>query len=222
MATILHIDTAGTTACVMLAAGGKVLSSVQNEQVTTHATFLHPAIQHVLDKAGITLKETDAVAVANGPGSYTGLRVGLAAAKGICYALNKPLICINNLNILAVAALLQNNAADLCIPMIDARRMEVFTAVYKKDGKEILAPHAKILDQNSFIEQLQDHKILFCGDAIPKWQKLTTHPNALFSTGYDVSTAFAQLAHDSFITNQFADLAYAEPFYIKEFYFGNS
>lgn len=222
MATMLHIDTAGTTAYVMLATDGKIISSISNEQVSTHASFLHKAIQQALDKAGIKLKDIDAIAVANGPGSYTGLRVGLAAAKGICYAIDKPLICINNLEILAVAALQQNSAAELCAPMIDARRMEVFTAIYSKGGKEILAPHAKILDENSFSEQLKDKKILFCGDAVPKWKKLTSHTNALFSTEYSADKAFAQLANDSFITNLFANLAYAEPFYIKEFYFGNS
>lgn len=221
MASILHIDTAGNTATVMLAASGIAQPMLENKLQNEHAAFLHPAIETVLQKAGIAMNEIDAVAVANGPGSYTGLRVGLAAAKGICYALNKPLICINNLEILAAATRL--HTADASIghaPMIDARRMEVFTALYNSKGELLISPHAEVLNANSFSTALDSGKLIFSGSGADKWQQICRHPNALFSTEYDVATAFASLAHDAFMTKKFADLAYVEPFYLKEFYFG--
>jgi tRNA threonylcarbamoyladenosine biosynthesis protein TsaB len=222
MPYILHIDTAFNEASVMLVKGGDVVGLIKNNLAKGHASFLHPAIQTVLSNNGLTLRDIDAVAVANGPGSYTGLRVGLAAAKGICFALNKPLICLNNLEIMAAAASKhQNDESVIYTPMIDARRMEVFTALYNSGNKIIEQPFALILDENSFSSTLQKDRMLFFGDGSIKWGKICKHPNALFSAQYDINASFATLANDAFMTNKFADLAYAEPFYLKEFHFGN-
>jgi tRNA threonylcarbamoyladenosine biosynthesis protein TsaB len=222
MAIILHIDTAGNDASVFIAANKSVISNASSNQLNEHASFLHPAIQDVLKNASIDLQNIDAVAVANGPGSYTGLRVGLAAGKGICYALKKPLICINSLEILAAATrAVESGASVMHAPMIDARRMEVFTALYDHQGKSIISPHAEVLNESSFAAPLQAQKILFAGTGMEKWKKICHHPNALFSTEYNLIAAFASLANDSFMIKQFADIAYAEPFYSKEFHFGN-
>lgn len=223
MSMILHIDTAGTVASVMLADNADVLGVMENKQQHEHASFLHPAIEKLLKGSGLSLPGIEAVAVANGPGSYTGLRVGLAAAKGICYALKKPLICINNLDLLAHSARsLQNEQVINYVPMIDARRMEVFTAVYDKNGKNKIFSHAQILNENSFDEQLKEGPTIFCGNGVDKWKKICQHPNALYSIQYDLSQAFATLSYDAFMTKSFADLAYVEPFYVKEFFSGNS
>jgi tRNA threonylcarbamoyladenosine biosynthesis protein TsaB len=223
MATILHIDTALHEASVMIATNGTVNAFTENKILNEHASFLHTAIQKVLEDANTSINNLDAIAVANGPGSYTGLRVGLAAAKGICYALNKPLICIQNLLIMATAAAIKVQDSQLLyVPMIDARRMEVFTAMYNFEGKSVLEPHALVLNEKSFSDQLQANKILFFGNAIDKWEKICAHPNALFSTPYDQYDAFATLSHDALMTNNFSDIAYTEPFYLKEFYIGNS
>lgn len=223
MANILHIDTAFNEASVMLANDGKVVAVIKNKLAKEHASFLHPAIQAVLADNGVSLQDMDAVAVANGPGSYTGLRVGLAAAKGICFALGKPLICLNNLEIMAAAASKQQKDNDLLYaPMIDARRMEVYTALYKSNCETIKQPFSLILDENSFSTSLQEHRILFFGDGSFKWEKICKHPNALFSGQYDTNGAFSTLSNDAFMTKTFADIAYSEPFYLKEFHFGNS
>lgn len=222
MANILHIDTAFNEASVMLAKDGNVVAVIKNDLVKEHASFLHPAIQTVMADNAVSLKDVDAVAVANGPGSYTGLRVGLAAAKGICFALNKPLICLNNLEIMAASASKQQKDNDLLYaPMIDARRMEVYTAIYDSNGEIIKPPFSLILGENSFSTSLQEHCILFFGDGSSKWEKICKHPNALFSGQYDTNEAFATLSNDAFMTKTFADNAYTEPFYLKEFHFGN-
>ena len=162
------------------------------------------------------MKDLDAVAVSVGPGSYTGLRVGLAAAKGFCYALNIPLITVNSLKIIAAAA--KDETIDFICPLIDARRMEVFTALYDKDLQEKNAPHALIVDENSFASLLVSGKILFCGNGIRKLQPFISNSNAFFSHKMADASHLASLSFPCYCKNEFADLAYAEPLYIKEFY----
>lgn len=221
MALILHIDTASAVASVSIARDGKSIGCTENKLVNEHASFLQPAIKNMLNDAGISLTETDAIAVVNGPGSYTGLRVGLASAKGLCFALNKPLITIGTLPLMAHAATATGDKNILYAPMIDARRMEVFTAVYDAAGKEILSPCSKILDNDSFVEQFLLNKILFFGSGSEKWEKICQHPNALFSTDYSTVQSFAQLSLEAYSSGQFTTLAYSEPQYLKEFYTGN-
>ena len=221
MALILHIDTASAVASVSIVRDGNIMAFRENKLVNEHASFLQPNIKIILEDAGISLSETDAIAVVNGPGSYTGLRVGLASAKGLSFALNKPLITIGTLPLMALAAVQATGDKNISYaPMIDARRMEVFTAVYDADGKELLSPCSKILNDDSFVEEFLLNKILFFGSGSEKWKKICTHPNALFSMDYDTVQSFAQLSLKAYLSQQFAALAYSEPQYLKEFYNG--
>jgi len=222
VANILHIDTAGKRALVMIARDGIIISKEENTQLNEHASFVHTAIQTVVKNAGLTINDINAVAVANGPGSYTGLRVGLAAAKGICYVLKKELILINSLQMLAEASRhAYPDPAFVHIPMIDARRMEVFTAIYNNSGETLELPHAALLDESSFKQQLDTQTVIFSGDAVEKWKKICSHPNAVFTMIDETDNAFASLSYECFMKEVFADLAYSEPFYCKDFHLGN-
>lgn len=216
MSLILNIDTALDTASVCLSENGKELQLSFSENQKDHALWLHTEITALMHQSGKNMKELNAVAVSVGPGSYTGLRVGLAAAKGFCYALNIPLITINSLKILALAAI--DEAIDTICPLIDARRMEVFTAVYDKDLKEKVSPHALVVNENSFASLLLSGKILFCGNGVKKLQPLISHNNAHFSNKMADASHLARLSFPCYTKKEFADLAYAEPLYIKEFY----
>jgi tRNA threonylcarbamoyladenosine biosynthesis protein TsaB len=219
MSLILNIDTATETAQVSFAKDGKLLQSLQNDSQKDHASFLQVAIQQLTKAAAIKLNDIDAIAVTAGPGSYTGLRVGMSGAKGLCYALNKPLITLNTLEVLAVAAIGQSHDTVnfLYCPMIDARRMEVFTAIYSSITATILSPCAMILQHDSFLKALEKDKIIFFGSGADKWKAICHHPNASFTVVSNLPAAMSQLAQDYFIRNHFANLAYSEPFYLKEF-----
>jgi tRNA threonylcarbamoyladenosine biosynthesis protein TsaB len=169
-----------------------------------------------LKKSQITVSEIKAVAVSIGPGSYTGLRVGLSAAKGLCYALNIPLITVNSLHMLAYAV--QKEATDLIVPVIDARRMEIYTAVYKRDLTEKTSAHTLIVEEGSFHSLLQSHKILFCGNAIDKLKKVIKNENASCSDTMSDAGTLARMAKEMYLQKKFADLAYSEPLYVKESY----
>jgi tRNA threonylcarbamoyladenosine biosynthesis protein TsaB len=216
MNLILNIDTAVDIASVCLAKDGEVLQSAVNETQKDHASWLHLAIAGVLQHAGYGMPDVQAVAVSIGPGSYTGLRIGLSAAKGLCYAMNIPLIAIGTLDMMAFAA--KDEEADLICPMIDARRMEVFTAVYDKTLAQIIAPHATVIDENSFAELLSRKKIIFLGDGSKKLQAMLSNRNALFTGIRGNAAHLAQLSNKSFLKKEFADLAHTQPLYVKEFY----
>jgi tRNA threonylcarbamoyladenosine biosynthesis protein TsaB len=216
MSLILNIDTALNAASVCLAKDEEILSLAFNDHQTDHAAWLHQAIVELLQKNGFTPNQLDAIAVSIGPGSYTGLRVGLSAAKGLCYALNIPLIAIGTLKLMANAV--KADADTLICPMIDARRMEVFTAVYNKQLGEIIPAHALLLDETCFASLLATEKILFCGSGSKKLQPLVTHLNATFSSETSNASNLSALSIVSFRNNEIADLAYIEPLYIKEFY----
>ena len=225
MALILTIDTALTQACISISSEGKVVAEEKNDSQYNHASFVQPSIKRMTEQLSVPLSALQAVAVVNGPGSYTGLRVGLASAKGICYALDKPLILINTLYLLATAAQSAVNgqlpAADsqsLLCPMIDARRMEVFTALYDSSLREIKSPSAEILDENYLSDLLKEHTIFFSGNGSVKFQQICNCPNAVFlQQGYSSANA-AALAYQSYLKKEFADIAYCEPFYVKGFY----
>lgn len=217
MSLILHIDTATETAQVSLAKNAVILRSLYNESQKDHGAFLQPAIQQLMSETAMRLNEIDAIAVTAGPGSYTGLRVGMASAKGLCYALEKPLITLNTLEVLAASAINTTGISSLLCPMIDARRMEVYTALYDGQLKNILAPAALILDQYSFKEQLLKNRVIFFGSGAKKWSIVCKDPNAAFETVSILPEAMAKLADTCFIQQNFATLAYSEPFYLKEF-----
>jgi tRNA threonylcarbamoyladenosine biosynthesis protein TsaB len=216
MALILNIDTAVETASVCLAKDGVVLAFAENLGLKDHAAWLHPAIKNVFEKVSLHLQQTDTVAVTEGPGSYTGLRIGMASAKGICYALNKPLITLNTLMVMARAA--AGEEADLLCPMIDARRMEVFAALYTKNLEPVIAPVALMLHEKNFEAEMKSNRICFFGNGSDKFRQLTKNPNALFSTVKADASVMAPLAEEKFRQAAFASLAYAEPLYLKEFY----
>ena len=213
---ILLINTALEEASIALAVDGKLIAEIKNPSQKEHAAFLHPAIQSICKNCDIALNKLKAVSVINGPGSYTGLRVGLSAAKGICYANKLPLICINTLEWIAFGNLEQ--ASELIIPMIDARRMEVFTATYSKDMDLITAPTNLILESDSYEIELSSHQVLFIGDGAPKWETLCKHENAAFGTSIHNESHHAELAEIYFNRQAFASLFDAIPFYTKAFY----
>jgi len=225
MSIIIQIDTASSHAAVSISKEGKLLQSIGNENQQEHAAFLQPAIQQLLKEQQLTLQDIDAVAVVIGPGSYTGLRVGLASAKGICYALKKPLMAISTLKLMAAAALQvvskQHDALPLLCPMMDARRMEVFTAVYNGALEAVVPTKAMLLNNDSFVDILLQNKVLFFGSGAAKFRPLTNHLNALFATDYNSIDAMCALSFEQFLKQQFEELAYCEPLYLKEFYNGN-
>ncbi len=217
---IIHIDTATETAFVSIAVNGQVLHTLQNESQKDHGAFVQTAVAKLLQQAGTSMAQTDAIAVTAGPGSYTGLRVGMASAKGLSYALQKPLITIGTLELWARAAIAQQPAKNddhLFCPMIDARRMEVFTAVYTSALTPVMAPAAMILSSHSFTALLDDKPIIFTGNGAAKWQAQCIHPNATFTILHNLPAAMAHLSYTAFLQHQFANLAYTEPFYLKEF-----
>ena len=223
MSVILNIDTALDIACISIAKEGVVINSVSNTEQKDHGGFLQPAIKALLNDATISTGDLDAVAIAAGPGSYTGLRVGMASAKGLCYALKKPLITIGTLEILTFGAIQQYNntaisSSSLLCPMIDARRMEVFTALYDFSLKPVLEPCAMVLNENSFAKSLLKNQVLFFGTGSAKWELICRHKNALFIPYSSNPLAMSNLAHEKFRDNNFADLAYCEPLYLKEFF----
>ena len=224
MALLLHIDTATEHASVCISNQKEILAIEKSADQKNHASFLHEAVKKITSIAGITLQELDAIAVTAGPGSYTGLRVGLSSAKGLCYALNKPLITVNTLEVMAYASIQKssglpgNKTGCLYCPMIDARRMEVFTAVYGSNLECILKPAAIILEENSFGEILRNNTVVFSGSGAEKLKNIITHPHAFFSqTEHNAADMLAISTHH-FEDKSFTNLAYSEPQYLKEFF----
>ena len=224
MNLILNIDTASENAHVSLAKDGQILHTLSSESQKEHAAFLQTAIQDLTKTTGIHLKEIDAVAVTVGPGSYTGLRVGMASAKGLCYALKIPFITISSLEVLTVSALqlyTEPHETILFCPMIDARRKEVFTAIYEHDFNLYLHPCAMILDEFSFEKELLNNKIIFFGSGSEKWKNICPHnyrdTNALFKSVSILPESLSKSSNNLFLKKKFTDLAYSEPFYLKEF-----
>ncbi len=226
MALVLNIDTALETACVSISRNGQILEVAVNTRQRDHGAFLQPAIQQLAKKIGLPLSELDAIAVVAGPGSYTGLRVGMASAKGLCYSLDKPLILLNTLEVMVQEAISTFDFTGYAEPplfcaMVDARRMEVFTAIYNSAGKEVLAPCALVIDKDSFAHELLNNKIVFFGNGAPKCVEVLLSPSAQWSFIYGNPLYNSELSFKKYLKKDFSSLAYAEPFYIKEFYIGN-
>lgn len=220
MALLLCIDTSTTHASVALAKDGVLLGIKTNQNQKDHGSFLQPAIKELMQETGFTLSDLQAIAVTSGPGSYTGLRVGFASAKGLCYALNLPLITIPTTVVMCSAALkgITTTAAFLLCPMIDARRMEVFTSLYTAQLNPLMPITAKILEPESFAAELDQQPIYFFGDGAPKWQAICLHPNARFQNVDWNASDLTELAETKFRQQAFTSLAYSAPEYGKEFY----
>jgi tRNA threonylcarbamoyladenosine biosynthesis protein TsaB len=216
MSLILNIDTAIETASVCLAKDRDVLKMLVSEKQKDHAAWIHPAINSLLEDTGHKIKDLNGVGVSIGPGSYTGLRVGLSTAKGLCYALNVPLLCTGTLEMMAFAA--RDEDADLLCPVIDARRMEVFTALYDKNLAVVHEPCAMVINEKSFSEKLSSFTILFFGNAMLKVRKIITNPRAKWGDIWGNSSHLAELNYQKFLQKKFSNLAYTEPLYMKEFY----
>ena len=216
MALILHIDTAVQTASVCLANDEKILDTLTNPSEKESASWIHTAIQRLLEADNYTLQQLDAIAVTKGPGSYTGLRVGMATAKGLCYALSKPLITINTLQMMAASA--DHSSAQLFCPMIDARRMEVFTALYDSSLTEVEPPINMILEKTFFEKWLEKFSINFFGNGSVKAATMLQHKNAVFTSVRTSAANMVSLSAQKLKQGQFSDIAYTEPFYGKAFH----
>jgi len=213
---ILNIDTATEISSVCLAENDKPLSIYINPTQKDSASWLHSAINELIKKENRHLKELSAVAVTKGPGSYTGLRVGMATAKGLCFSLRKPLITVNTLYLMAFAA--KKMYTQLLCPMIDARRMEVFAAVFDYDLNPKLGPTNLILSEHSFKYFLDQQNIVFFGNGSIKFQSIMKHPHALFANIEVNASSMSPLSFQMMLSKDFADLAYTQPFYGKDFH----
>ncbi len=221
MSYILHIESTSTVCSVALSHNDQLLAIKELNNGYTHAENLHVFIQDVLLKAGIASKELNAISVSTGPGSYTGLRIGYATAKGLAYALNIPLITISTLQALTTLAFQQITADAYYCPMLDARRMEVYCALYNQGLEEIAPVNALILSEESIMVYKKDKPIYFFGDGMPKAKELlNTLPSVCYIENIVASAkALIPLAYQKFLQKDFDDIAYAEPMYLKEFYF---
>ncbi len=223
MPIILSIETSTKACSAAIHQDGKLLSVSELYNEKSSSGMLTTLIEHVVKTASLTLQEIDAVAVAKGPGSYTGLRIGVSTAKGLCFTLEKPLIAINTLEAMAYSMfdVKSTNFSTLLVPMLDARRMEVYCAVYKADTLEVIEPtQAKIIDETSFADLLEKHKIIFFGDGAEKCRAtLGANPNAVFlnQTIFPSAKSIGALATRAFELQPFENVADFEPFYLKEF-----
>lgn len=241
MATILNIETATKVCSVALAKDGGLLALKEVNGDYSHAENLTVFIEDVCKQANVKLSDVDAIAVSKGPGSYTGLRIGVSTAKGLCYSLDKPLIAINTLEHLSCSLSthftsglngpppdLSNISLDipnlpfLSCPMIDARRMEVYCAVYDSASNEIISTTAKIIDEDSFSDLLEKNRIFFFGDGASKCKEaLSKNKNAIFLDDISPSAKdMIRLSEKAYSEKKFEDVAYFEPFYLKDFVAG--
>jgi tRNA threonylcarbamoyladenosine biosynthesis protein TsaB len=215
MSYILNIETATKNCSVALAFEGKtILCREISEAGYSHAEKLHVFIEEVLQESGVTFQDLKAIAVSQGPGSYTGLRIGVSAAKGLCFALNIPLIAVDTLQSLATQV---SETDGLIIPMLDARRMEVYSAIFNNKYENIRGIEAEIITSDSFASITE--KIYFVGDCAEKCQTVLTNENFVFlkSIVYPSANEMSALSFKKFIASEWADLAYFEPFYLKDF-----
>ncbi len=220
MAIILTLDTSTKNCSVALFNGNKIIAfKEQNSDDYTHAEQLTLFIEEVIKSANLTLKEIEAIAISKGPGSYTGLRIGTSTAKGLCYALDIPLISISTLKAMAFT-MAKNHVANIYCPMIDARRMEVFSAIYDVENNEIRKIQADVVDEQTYTNFL-NNEVLFFGDGALKCKEIINHKNAKFLEGiYPSAKDLGKLAHAKFMNKDFEDVAYFEPFYLKDFVAG--
>jgi len=217
LALILNIETATKNCSVSLAEKGNVIAIKElNNGNYSHGENLHLFIDEIIKQSNHTFKDIDAVAVSKGPGSYTGLRIGVSTAKGLCFSLDKPLISISTLTSLANATDIEKD--NYIIPLLDARRMEVYSAVFDENHNQVRETKAEIIDENSFSKFLKKGKVYFLGDGAEKCKEIITHKNAVFLDGYFPSAKeMAKLSFEKYKISDIEDVAYFEPFYLKDF-----
>ena len=216
MSFILNIETATTNCSVSLSKEGKtIVLKEDNDKSYSHAERLHVYIDEVLKEANINSNKLDAISVSKGPGSYTGLRIGVSAAKGLCFALDKPLISIPTLDALAHQVKMDDG---IIVSMLDARRMEVYSAIYDSNYNEIRETQAQILDETSFNDYLEQGKVYFIGNGVEKTKTLINHTNAIFiEDKLPSANNMSLLADTKYKKNDTEDVAYFEPYYLKDF-----
>ncbi len=224
---ILHLETATDRCSVALSDGEELLAQMESTPERSHAKFLNRYIRETISGAGKKLSVIDAVAVSRGPGSYTGLRIGVSTAKGIAYALGKPLVAVGTLENMAYGALENEEIRELreihgpgllLCPMLDARRMEVYAVFYSFDLREHRSISADIIEQGSYREILDSHPVCFFGNGSVKCRETITHPQAFFIGGIDPSAKqMIKPAVERYGGERFEDVAYFEPFYLKDF-----
>jgi len=216
--TIICIETATTNCSVAIAHNGKTLAVKEDYNGSySHAEKLHVFIQEILEENNLKLSNLDAVAISKGPGSYTGLRIGVSAAKGLCFSLDIPLISVPTLTSLAN----QVEQKGIVIPMLDARRMEVYAAVFNLAKEQILKTSAIILEPDSFQEYLEGDQVYFIGSGVEKFQKICRHPNANFiENKLPSAREMVEIAVAKYKISDFEDVAYFEPYYLKDFMAG--
>lgn len=222
MSLILNIETATEVCSVSFSKNGQVIALKENFEGLSHAKLLSVFIDELLKENQLKVKNFDAIAVSMGPGSYTGLRIGVSMAKGLAYAADLPLIAVSTLQSLALGISQEPNKqikrdAWIC-PMIDARRMEVYTAFFDMINVQKSDISADIIDENSYLDALNSRQIIFCGNGAEKCKKTIQHHNALFIDNHVCSAKYlAPLSDTAFREENFVDVAYFEPFYLKNF-----
>ncbi len=219
MSRIILIETSTALCSVALADGGRIAASRESDTPKAHAAMTAPFVKEVLDSQGLEIGDCDAVCVSAGPGSYTGLRVGVSTAKGLCFAAGIPLLAVGTLDILARQAI-ELGLPEGCraiVPMVDARRMEVYTAVFSPDGRRETEVEPQIIDPASFSGLLDEGPVVFVGDAARKCSEVIQSPDAVFVQDNPRATAMLAGAQEALDKGEFRDCAYFEPFYLKQF-----
>ena len=217
MSLILNIESSENVCSVAISKEGKLIALKEDAKGMSHAKLLAKFTDDILKENNIKTSELDAISISKGPGSYTGLRIGVSFAKGMCFGLNIPLISVGTLEALANAANKKHKQNHIC-PMIDARRMEVYTALFNNDLTELEKVTAEIIDENYKQELLKDNKVIFCGSGSKKFEDVLNNENAIFDFDIQPSAAnMIEISEEKFNKKLFEDNAYFEPFYLKDF-----
>jgi len=217
---ILHIETSTHVCSVALSEGSTCIFAEINNDGMNHAALLSVFISQAMEVLKQNNKKLDAVAVSSGPGSYTGLRIGVSTAKGLCYGLDIPMISVSTLEVMTKQVLNSSNydSETLFCPMIDARRMEVYAAIYNTNIEVVREISADIIDENSYLEYLKNNQLVFFGNGAEKCKNTIIHPNAVFLEDVNpLAENMISFSQKAFLEKNFVDVAYFEPFYLKEF-----
>ena len=221
---ILSIETSGDFCSAALSSKGKNITSTYIDRPRKQTSSLPFSINIMFESSGLLVRDCVAVAVSKGPGSYTGLRVGISLAKGLCFGADIPLIGIGTLDLIAHQALetYGGEKPDFVVPMIDARRMEVYQGIYDSEGKLAGQVSPAILDGNSYAELLAKGRVLFCGDGAAKFSQVLCNDNAVFFANKPDARYMSQLAYEKYLAGDFEEPAYVQPLYLKDFAVGKS
>ena len=220
MARIILIETSTALCSVALAEDGRIVAYKESETPRAQASLTAPFVKDLLDERGLGVRDCDAVCVSKGPGSYTGLRVGVSTAKGLCFGAGIPLIAVGTLDTLVYQAADEGLLHDDCryvVPMVDARRMEVYTAVFTPDGRQLTDTRPQVIEQGNYADLLAEGPVLFIGDGAGKCREVLAHPNAHFVQCCPKASAMLRPAFTAWDARRFEDTAYFEPFYLKDF-----